>query len=189
MTFRWLEAVSDEKFKPTKSLGDIIPAVRPKFEALINHATAMGMKPKIRSAGRTCTEQNEQKKLGHSQASTCRSLHTIGRAIDLDLYPNDCSTYTKLGQWWESQGGFWGGRWTQFGACGDAGHFHYMPGNQAVPTSICPADVTLSECIQIRNDYLTREFAKRPGGFLKKVGLVALTGAAIFYGAKRFYRG
>ena len=176
MTVRWLGITVPEAYPPTKSLADIVPSVRPKMEQLISKATALGMKPSIRSAGRTCAQQNEQKQLGYSQASMCRSMHTIGHAIDLDLSPSNCATYTKLGEWWEQQGGVWGGRWTQFGSCGDAGHFHYGLGKtQAVPTSICPDDVSLIECQQLREKYLRREFSR--GGLSTGGGL--LTGALI----------
>lgn len=174
---RWLEAApATETFAPTKTLADIVPSVRPKMEALIAQARSWGMQPEIRSAGRTCAQQNEQKQLGYSQASMCRSLHTIGHAIDLNLSPNTCATYTKLGEWWEKQGGVWGGRWTQFGACGDAGHFHWYPGKaQAVPLSVCPNDVSLAECQALRERYLTEAFSRRNtgGGLLTGALMIA----------------
>lgn len=155
-----------EKFAPTKSLADVVPAVRPKFEALLAQAKAWGMEPEIRSAGRTCEQQNEQLKLGYSNASMCRSMHVMGHAIDLNLKPATCATYTKLGEWWEQQGGVWGGRWVNatFGACGDAGHFHYgLDKAQAVPTSLCPSTVTLAECQALRQKYLEQQFAAGGG--------------------------
>lgn len=50
------------------------------------------------------------------------SLHIVRLAIDLLLYKdgvwlNKTEDYTKLGEWWESQGGTWGGRF------GDGNHF------------------------------------------------------------------
>ncbi len=46
------------------------------------------------------------------------SKHQLGRAGDLavkkhgKLVWKDCKEYTKLGEYWESLGGRWGGRWT-----------------------------------------------------------------------------
>lgn len=152
-----------ESFAPTKSLADVVPAVRPRFEALLVQAKAWGMQPVIRSAGRTCEEQNYQKEAGYSQASMCRSMHVMGHAIDLNLVPSTCATYTKLGQWWESQGGVWGGRWTQFGACGDAGHFHYgFDKAQAVPESVCASGLSLEQCREVRRKYLEQQQGVAP---------------------------
>lgn len=156
----WLGAVTPEAFAPTKTLMDVVPEVRPKFEALIAYAKSIGLSPSIRSAGRTCAQQNEQKEAGYSHASMCRSMHVLGHAIDIDISPSSCANYTKLGEWWEKQGGVWGGRWTQFGACGDAGHFHYgFDGAGAVPSSVCPDGLTLAECQKLRSEYLTKEMA------------------------------
>jgi len=177
---QWLGAATVELFQPTKTLDDLVPAVRPKVEALIAYATAHGWSPKIRSVGRTCSAQQEQVDLGYSQADFCRSMHTLGHAIDLDLIPNTCETHTKLGEWWESQGGVWGGRWKQFGACGDMGHYHFgFNGAQAVPTSVCPSGVTYEQCVKVRQEYLEKAFAGAgatgPGGS----GMGILSGLAI----------
>lgn len=188
---QWLGAVPEPY--ATKTLDDLVPEVRVHVDALIAEATRRGMKPKVRSVGRTCEQQAEQVKLGYSQAGLCRSMHTVGHAVDLDLSPNVCSTYTELGKWWEARGGVWGGRWTQFGPCGDAGHFHWgFSGAQAVPTSLCPGDVTLAECREIRENYLKKAFSSRGGserGYnLLAVGTFAVIGvlAAVAYirGAK-----
>lgn len=173
---KWLGAVP-EQFAPTKTLADIVPAVRPKFEQLLSHATSLGLKPTIRSAGRTCAEQQYQLGAGYSQAAMCRSMHTLGHAIDIDVIPSTCANYTKLGQWWESQGGVWGGRWTQFGACGDAGHFQYgFDGAGAVPVSVCPEGLSLAACQKLRSDYLTKAMAVRTsgGGVLTSLAIIAV---------------
>lgn len=193
---QWLGAGSGrlgavELFQPTKTLDDLVPEVRPKVEALIAYATAHGWSPKIRSVGRTCSGQQEQYDLGYSKADFCRSMHTLGHAIDLDLIPNTCETHTKLGEWWESQGGVWGGRWKQFGACGDMGHYHIgFDKAQAVPTSVCPSGVTYDQCVKVREDYLTKAFA---GGVATGAGgsrmgllsglLIAGVGAAFVWAA------
>ena len=157
---RWGEWLGAIEPYATKTLDDLVPEVRGHVDALIAEATRRGFKPKVRSVGRTCEQQAEQVKLGYSQAGLCRSMHTLGHAVDLDLSPNACSAYTALGEWWETHGGVWGGRWKQFGACGDAGHYHWgFNKSQAVPTSICPADVSLEECRKIRENYLKSAFA------------------------------
>jgi hypothetical protein len=52
-------------------------------------------------------------RLGYGQAS---SAHKLRLAIDLNLFSADgrflqaTSDHRKLGEWWESQGGTWGGR-------------------------------------------------------------------------------
>lgn len=171
---QWTGAVVTTAYLPTKTLQDVVPSVRPQFEALIAYATSLGLKPKVRSAGRTCEQQQEQLAGGYSEADLCRSMHVIGHAVDLDVTPGDCATYTKLGEWWEKRGGVWGGRWKQFGPCGDSGHFHYgFNGAGAVPTSICPSSVTLAECQKIREAYLDKAFAAGGGGVSSNMGILA----------------
>jgi hypothetical protein len=190
---RWLGAVEPEAYAPTKTLADVVASVRPKFEQLVAHATSLGMKPAIRSAGRTCEEQHEQVALGYSHADLCRGMHVMGHAVDLDLSPSTCATYTKLGEWWEQQGGVWGGRWTQFGACGDSGHFQYGLGSPtagAVPTSLCPSGVTLQQCKKIREDYLSKNLggggvSSDRGYNLLALGLFGIIGAVVAFNVLR----
>lgn len=162
---------------PTGTLDDIVPDARGKFRELLQIAEELGMKPAIRSAGRTCAEQLALYGQGSSttQANLCRSWHVLGRAIDLNLHPNDCATYTELGEIWEDMGGQWGGRWKQFGDCGDAGHFQYAPG-AAVPESVCPNDISVHECDRIREAYLVAE------GNQPRAVFGVLAGAAIVLG-------
>lgn len=136
----------------TRSLDDLLPTVRPQFEQLLEAAAELGMEPEIRSAGRTCRQQNQQAGAGHSQVALCRSWHVLGRAVDLNLSPPTCETYTRLGEIWEQMGGVWGGRWLSFGPCGDAGHFQWgdPPGAVGVPAELCPLTATLSDCERIR---------------------------------------
>lgn len=158
----WL-AETVETYQPTGTLEDLVPSVRPEFDALVAQAQAWGMAPHVRSVGRTCAQQEANVKAGASHADLCRGMHVLGHAVDLDLSPNTCATYTKLGAWWEARGGVWGGRWTQFGPCGDSGHFHYgFDGAGAVPTSVCPSGVSLEQCKRIREDYLDQAFGEAP---------------------------
>lgn len=169
-------------FPPTKTLDDIVPAVRPRFEELIGRAVELGMQPHIRSAGRTCSDQNAQQAGGSSYAAGCRSWHTMGRAIDLNLVPDVLSTYQRLGQEWEQMGGFWGGRWTSlFPPYGDYGHFHWGepdPKTQAVPVSICSGSA--GACDAEREAYLEQAFAQAQGfpwGAFLVVGGIVVAGA------------
>lgn len=183
-------------FEPTGTIEDIVPEARPHFEELLRIATELGMQPHVRSAGRTCADQNALAAMGSkvTGAAMCRSMHVLGRALDIDLKPSTCNTYTELGQIWERMGGAWGGRWvSQFGGCGDAGHFHWMPKGPGQPSygsppeSVCPSTIaSVAECEQLRQNYLAAEFAKVPGGNRGKVvagvllliagtGLVALS--------------
>jgi len=111
-----------------------------------------GMYLKVRSGTRTCREQNEQYGIGRTYnlhakpvtgAQGCRSWHVLGRAIDADPVDahtgaplRDCAYYTRAGELWESMGGEWGGRWTSFGPCGDAGHFQWRDG--LTMSQVCP---------------------------------------------------
>lgn len=178
---RWLGASpAAERFQPTKSLADVVSSARPQFEALLQKARDLGFNPVIRSAGRTCSQQQEQFNLGFSKADLCRGMHVMGHAVDLDLTPNVCASYTALGQWWEAQGGVWGGRWTSFGACGDAGHYQYgFGGAGAVPTSACPSGVSLAECSKIREEYLSKNLgggASERGYNVLAIATVAFVG-------------
>ena len=60
-----------------------------------------------------------------SGAGISNSLHLIRLAVDLNLfiggvYQTDSSAYQKLGEFWESLGGSWGGR---FKSRPDGNHF------------------------------------------------------------------
>ena len=54
------------------------------------------------------------------------SFHKLRLAIDLNLFKDGkflaaTEDHRKLGEWWESKGGTWGGRWT--GARADGNHY------------------------------------------------------------------
>ena len=77
------------------------------------------------------------------------SWHVLGRAIDFNVVKNAdgsghtdlCQTYALMGSIWEAQtGGRWGGRFSGFGPCGDAGHVE-LSGNLHI-TDFCknPSD-------------------------------------------------
>lgn len=164
--------------EPTGTLADLVPDARVKVEELLAVAEAMGFGVKLRGAGRTCADQAKLAAQGDAvtRANLCRSWHVLGRAVDLTLVPDTCAAYTALGEAWEAMGGVWGGRWLSYGPCGDAGHFHWAK-QGAVPTSVCPEDLTLAECEALRLAYLGQAFAPPAASpALLAAGLVAAGG-------------
>lgn len=134
---------------------DLIPVARPQFRALLTEARRLGFDPEITASIRTCAQQAAIAP-GATYARGCMSWHVLGRALDLELHPSTCATFTELGEFWEGIGGVWGGRWTDlFGACGDPGHFEYHPG-LAIESVCWDPD----ECQTIARSYLAQEFAK-----------------------------
>lgn len=81
--------------------------------SLINKALEMGFEITLGDAFRDARVFGEMgKKVGYGQASSC---HKLRLAIDLNLFKNGkylgtTEAHTELGEWWESQGGSWGGR-------------------------------------------------------------------------------
>jgi hypothetical protein len=87
---------------------------------LLQEAGRMGYYVIIGEVQRT----KEQAEKNESTGSGIKnSLHTLSMAIDLALrdsegvYLTDTEDYTSLGEYWESLGGNWGGRF------GDGNHF------------------------------------------------------------------
>jgi hypothetical protein len=120
-----------------KTLAYLVPDARAAFEKLIAEATSRGLLPTIVSAVRTCCEE---KNLASAKGKGTRSWHILGRAVDIELHlgaPADDPAlhYRELGEWWESLGGTWGGRWVTSwptapgvpGASGDVMHFQFTP--------------------------------------------------------------
>jgi hypothetical protein len=140
-----------------KTLAFIVADARPAFDALITEAKARGFLPSIVSAVRNCAEQGSL-----AQTKAKRSWHVFGRAVDIELHkgaPKDdpAKFYRELGEWWEQQGGTWGGRWTDLypnglpgiagGAPGDLVHFQWTPAplTTGVPAELWPKDATCDE--------------------------------------------
>lgn len=154
-------------FEPTSTLDDVVPEAREPFEKLLELAASLGLGAKIRRVGRTCADQAKLSALGPgvTQAALCRSWHVLGRAVDLTLAPNTCASYQALGELWEGMGGIWGGRWKQFGECGDAGHYEWAD-TAAVPEAVCPSGISVAECEEIRQSYLAQAFSPSAGSSL-----------------------
>lgn len=168
-------------FEPTGTLDDLVPSVRAAFEGLVTAAAALGMQPRVASVGRTCADQAAiSAQPGATHAALCRSWHVLGRAVDLDLSPNDCATYTKLGELWEARGGTWGGRFPGFGDCGDRRHFQ-MAATGAVPLSVCPDALSVEECEAIRQRVLGTEASSSSlAFFLSAIAVGAVAGLALW---------
>ncbi len=86
---------------------------------LIREAITQGFQITLGEALRSPAQAALNQKTG---AGIAHSLHCDSLAIDLHLfkqgaYLDDTAAYTSLGEWWEQQGGTWGGRF------GDGNHF------------------------------------------------------------------
>lgn len=86
------------------------------FAKLVGHlilqAYAMGYEITLGEAYRS---PEEALRLSKSKKGIKNSLHTQKLAIDLNLFKNgvylsSTESHRPLGEWWESQGGTWGGR-------------------------------------------------------------------------------
>jgi len=148
-------------FEPTGTLADIIPEAQRPFRALLREMRRRGLDPEILplGAGRTCAQQNAIDPAA-TGATGCESWHVLGRALDIGINAPTCDNYRSLGEWWEARGGFWGGRWTQFGGCGDAGHFHWPETPGEGSPHACPTNP--AECARFREEYLQAAQAWRP---------------------------
>ena len=81
---------------------------------LLRFARNNGIDVALDYCKRSAEEQERLVKAGKSK--TLKSKHVIGRAVDLIIFKDgeplwDSPYYSILGQWWEQQGGTWGGRW------------------------------------------------------------------------------
>lgn len=150
------------QYRRLKTLDALPPTVRPWFEALMLHATQQGYQPAIVSALRTCREEH-----GLALTKTRRSWHVLGRAVDIELHargrqPSIAAAYNELGEWWERQGGNWGGRWIELypqapgvpGMSGDPMHFHWADGKDSVPRELWPEGATCDEIDALQRRYL-----------------------------------
>lgn len=87
---------------------------------LIQQAEAMGYEVTLGDAYRDPRLHGEiNVKMGYGHSKSC---HKLRLAIDLNLfidgsYRADAASHRPLGEWWEMQGGSWGGRF------GDANHY------------------------------------------------------------------
>lgn len=170
-------------------IASTVPEAQGPFVRLLRQAEELGFRPYVSSALRPC-EANPQA----SHVRGCQSWHVLGRAVDLELYDEASGTtsarepYAKLGEWWQEQGGIWGGVWVDAypeglpwmreAGPGDLVHFQWTGGLHSVPRSICDPD---KPCDSQVAAYLEAERAK-PGAYGHRVD--ALLGpAALIVGA------
>ena len=82
---------------------------------LIDKAHELGFQVTL---GETYRSLEEARRLARTGAGVQMSLHCDRLAIDLHLfvdgvYQTQSEVHRPLGEWWESQGGSWGGRFTR----------------------------------------------------------------------------
>lgn len=161
------------------SLQTLTPDAQIAFERLFGFAQLFGYDPQIRSARRSCAEQEDLFNLGRTVpgaivtgARGCQSWHVLGRALDLDLGNGATrEDYEFLGKQWERMGGVWGGRFTNIG---DPGHFEWHPGRTI--SEECPQAELCSKVVQAS--------AKSSTGPALLVGAAGVLFAGFLYGRK-----
>ena len=129
------------------SLDDLVPEVRAKAQQLLSYADSIGLSPKVTSVYRSCEQQNQLYAQGRTapgqivtHARGCVSWHTQRRAFDVYLGKGSTADdYQKLGDYWKSLHGTWGGDFPGFA---DIGHFEYHPGVHIEQVCIDPASCT-----------------------------------------------
>lgn len=103
-----------------------------KLALLIQEAQREGFAVKIAYYLRSLDEERAMIAAGKTQLTDpSHSKHVQGLAVDLALFKDGVLTengadYKKLGAYWESIGGVWGGRWKPLDAAGvgfDPDHF------------------------------------------------------------------
>lgn len=162
MTAPWDQFTKDERLH---TLSALVPEAREPFARLLEQAKIWNMGPAIVSARRTCDEETHL--AASNMKDKTRSWHVLGRAVDVELR-GKVRDYKKLGEWWEDQGGTWGGIWTSLypqapgvpGMSGDVMHFQWTHGAEAVPRDIWDPSLPCDEKV---NDYMAREWNTEPG--------------------------
>jgi len=98
------------------------------FGKLIQYAYENNIDFIITTFYRTAEEQNKLYKEGKSKCDgyKVKSRHQLWRAVDVAVLRDgniiwEGDEYTRLGEYWESLGGTWGGRWKE--PSGDLYHF------------------------------------------------------------------
>lgn len=160
----WLRVAPNPVLDPKNLLPAVDWRERELFLELAKRFYATtGLGLKVRGGRRTCEEQNAIYAKGRTTyigqkpetyARGCQSWHVMGRAIDAD--PVDlatgkvhasCANATAAGVLWEQLGGFWGGRFSGFGECGDQGHFQYTKGVSMAQA--CPSPDACEQAVSV----------------------------------------
>ncbi len=126
------------------TLDALHPDAEQRFRELMEHAKALGFRPRLADATRTPLEQREERWSKSSKADC--SWHLGGRAVDLELHHGGLAwseDYRVLAEWWKAKGGDWGGKFEGYGEHGDFRHFEYAPGmGNAKDHGLCDTDFT-----------------------------------------------
>lgn len=146
------------------------------LEELQEFAEDVGLPFTIRSTRRTCDEQRALFAMGRTapgnivtNAQGCMSWHVLGRAVDITIPGGVRSDYERLGEFWESIGGHWGGRFTTLD---DPGHYEWHPGMTI--EQICPNPAACEETVEAH--IAASDRSRLPlGGMLAVAGMAAAT--------------
>jgi hypothetical protein len=131
------------------SLTDLTPDTQAAVAQLLDHAQAGGYTVRIDSTLRTCDEQAAIYAQGRTapgnivtQVQGCGSYHVLGRAVDIYIGSEVCADYLELGEFWESMGGVWGGRFS----FADCVHFEWHHPTLDL-SALCPPGVACSDAV------------------------------------------
>jgi hypothetical protein len=160
----------------------LTPDTQAAVELLFDYAATLGLTPRVTSTVRSCAEQNALYAKGRTtegpvvtNARGCISWHVLERAVDVSLGAGaPIADYEVLGEFWESLGGFWGGR---IPGLGDFGHFEWHPGVSIEELCSNPGDCSGAVA-------RSRELFLAPAGkdpLLVAVGVAALVFAAWYF--------
>jgi len=122
-------------------MADITADTQAALDLLAKYSErALGKPIKVTSSLRTCAQQNALYAQGRTQpgsivtnARGCLSWHVLGRAVDVSIQGGSDADYRRLGDYWQSMGGVWGGSFTGFY---DPVHFEWHPGVRI--EQVCP---------------------------------------------------
>ena len=128
-------------------MSGLTPDTQAMVDRLLAYARRQGYGARVASERRTCGEQDALYAKGRTTsggivtgAPGCRSWHTWGRAVDIYIPGWPDEAYRKLGAYWQSIGGRWGGDF------GDPGHFEWHPGVDI--SDVCPSGTDCNRAVE-----------------------------------------
>lgn len=161
-------------------MADITADTQAALDLLAKYSEhVLGKRIKVTSHLRTCEKQNALYAQGRTTSGSivtnargCLSWHVLGRAVDISIDGGSDADYRRLGEYWQSLGGVWGGTFTGFY---DPVHFEWHPG--VLIEQVCPNP---DDCQsgQQRSHTLATVFPSNRGGG----GLSALAIAGAMFG-------
>lgn len=132
------------------ALTDLTDDTQAAVARLLAHAKDKGLTVRIDSTRRTCAEQAAEYAKGRTapgnivtNVTGCGSYHVLGRAVDIFIGSWNCPDYEELGEYWESIGGRWGGRFS----FQDCVHFEW-PHPLFGLDVLCPQGVSCEDAIK-----------------------------------------